>query len=350
MKYSNRKQYTILVTVCITVVLLLSTHAIKHIIKNHPHEYVYFNELSGGIENAYGNYEMDYYYHSIRAASEWVIENAERKENEKLIVASWHPSSVNYFFREDTADFRVIFNRWYERGNTDWDYAIYTISGMMPEEIKNEKFPPVNAVHTIKVDDTPIAFILKRETKDDLLASQMKNAKQYPAAITSARKALTVDPTNVSIYMNLIESYYYTRQLDSAKYYLDIMQDYVPKYEPINYFLAHYYLSKNQKENAINTAHQILNDNFKFASAYHLLFQIYAQSNDLKSAEKVMLRMLDAEQLDSQGFNQLVSVYKAQGMDDRTAYKRIYNRYVKHYEEIGDEKKAEPYREALSKL
>ncbi|RYZ46927.1 MAG: phospholipid carrier-dependent glycosyltransferase, partial [Sphingobacteriales bacterium] len=33
---------------------------------NFPNEYVYFNELSGGIKSAYGNYETDYYFNSLK--------------------------------------------------------------------------------------------------------------------------------------------------------------------------------------------------------------------------------------------------------------------------------------------
>ena len=68
----------IIVNIASVVVLaVLLIGPIRHIIHNHPYEYVYFNELEGGIDKAYGNYEMDYYYHSTREASEWIIANAE---------------------------------------------------------------------------------------------------------------------------------------------------------------------------------------------------------------------------------------------------------------------------------
>jgi ribonuclease HII len=47
------------------------------------------------------------------------------------------------------------------------------------------------------------------------------------------------------------------------------------------------------------------------------------------------------------GYNNL---YKAQGMDDRGAYKRIYRMLVRTYEELGKEKEAEEYREVLRQL
>ncbi|MCL2028011.1 MAG: phospholipid carrier-dependent glycosyltransferase, partial [Bacteroidales bacterium] len=54
----------------IALVTLLLWHPIHHVFKNHPYQYVYFNEWFGGMKKAYGNYELDYYYHSTRKASE----------------------------------------------------------------------------------------------------------------------------------------------------------------------------------------------------------------------------------------------------------------------------------------
>ena len=105
----------IIVNVAAVVVLLaLLIGPIRHIVANHPYEYVYFNELAGGIDKAYGNYEMDYYYHSTREASEWIIANAEpNADGSKIKVGTWHAASVHYFFRKDTAKFAPLFCRWY---------------------------------------------------------------------------------------------------------------------------------------------------------------------------------------------------------------------------------------------
>jgi DNA-binding SARP family transcriptional activator len=337
----------------IIVMLLLLWHPIRHIVKNHPYQYVYFNELAGGIDKAYGNHEMDYYYHSTREASEWVIAHAQRSGLEtgnKIKVASWHTGSVNYFFRNDTADFKVGFSRWYERGNNDWDYAIFTITGMMPEEIKNADFPPKNTVYQIKVDDKPICVVLKRETKDDLTGFQLKNNKEFIAAISHLKKALEIDPTNIAISINLIESYFNVGKSDTAKNYIDQVLEYAPKYEPANYMLAHYLNFTGEPDKALQVLKTIRTQNVKFKAAYNFAFQIYAQQNDLKNAEKIMLDLMAINQLDEQGFNQLISVYKAQGLDERGAYKKAYKKYIDAFDKLGNKKEAQLYRDALRKM
>ena len=114
--------------------LVLLVGPVRHVFANHPYEYVYFNELSGGIRNAYGRYEMDYYYHSTREGVEWVMAHADTAALEpgrKIRIATWHPSSVAYYVRlYDTVHFSSAFTRIYQMGNDDWDYAVFTITGM----------------------------------------------------------------------------------------------------------------------------------------------------------------------------------------------------------------------------
>ena len=350
----NKSTKIIIINIAaVVVIFLLLWNPIRHIVKNHPYEYIYFNELAGGIENAYGNYEMDYYYHSTREASEWVIANAQKSGLEtgsKIKVATWHGASVQYFLRNDTADFQVVFSRWYERGNNDWDYAIFTITGMMPEEIKNADFPPNNTVYQVKVNNKPICLVLKRETKDDLLGFQLKNNKEYVSAMDYLKKAIATESTNVAAQLNLVECCFNTGKIDSAKFYVDQILEYVPKYEPANYMLANYYYYTHDTENAQKVLKTIRKQNIKFKAAYNLAFQIYAQENDLKNAEKMMLALIEIDQLDEQGFNQLVALYKAQGLDERTAYKKIYKKYIELYEKSGKKKEAKMYKDALKKL
>ena len=353
-KCMNKKTKIILTNVtAIAVILLLLWHPIRHIVKNHPYEYVYFNELAGGIDKSYGNYEMDYYYHSTREASEWVIANAEKsglETTDKIKVATWHPASVQYFFRKDTADFQVVFARWYERGNSDWDYAIFTITGIMPEQIKSEHFPPQNTVHTISVDNKPICIILKRDDKSDFLGFQYKSKNMADSALYFLSKSLEHDPYNESAMMNLIEFYFQTGQIDSAKNWIDKALIFLPKHETSNYFLAHYYLVRKEYDQVLQTCNKIINDNFKFRSAYHLACNACLQKNDVKGAEKMLMRMIDSDLLDEQGQKQLLQIYKAEGLNDAMAYKKYYRVMSKSLEKRGKKKEAKEYADLAKQI
>ena len=338
--------------VSVIVLLALLIGPIRHIIANHPYEYVYFNGLAGGIDKAYGNYEMDYYYHSTREASEWVIANAEpNADGSKIKVATWHIPSVSYFFHKDTARFIPTFCRWYEKGNNDWDYAIFTITGMAPEQIKHAgAFPPPDCVHTIDVDGKPICIILKRQSKIDMLGNQYKSKNQVDSAIICFQEALAINPYNEAALNNIIECYLMRGQLDSAKTYIDQELSFLPKYETANYFLAHYYMTKGEMDKAIETCKFIIDCNFKFTSAYHLMCNIYLRQNDVKNAEKALLQLIDHDQLDNAGVQQLIQIYKAEGLDDRGAYRKLYKKMAKSLDNRGKKKEAQTYWDLYKQL
>lgn len=343
----------ILVNVASVIVLLvLLIGPIRHICANHPYEYVYFNELAGGVDKAYGNYELDYYYHSTREASEWIIANAEpNPDGSKIKVATWHTASVGYFFRNDTAKFAPLFSRWYEKGNNDWDYAIFTITGMAPEQIKNAgAFPPPDCIKTIDVDGKPICLILKRQSKIDMLGNQYKSKNQVDSAIISFKEALAINPYNEAALNNIIECYLMRGQLDSAKTYIDHELSFLPKYETANYFLAHYYMTKGEMDKAIETCKYIIDCNFKFTGAYHLMCNIYLRQNDVKNAEKILGQLIDHDQLDNAGVQQLIQIYKADGLDDRGAYRKLYKKMAKSLESRGKKKDAQVYWDLYKQL
>lgn len=332
---------------------LLLVLPVSHIIRNHPYEYVYFNKLAGGMDNAYGNYEMDYYYHSMREASEWVIENAEKsglEKKDKIRVASWHLAQINNFFRKDTGRFETTFCRWYERGNSDWDYGIFVITGMMPEQIKSAHFPPRNTVHTITVDKKPVCLVLKRDSKADLTGYRFKAKNQLDSALYFLKEALDRDPYNETALMNIMELYLQRGMADSVKPYLDRAVDYLPHWETSNFFMAHYYLMKSNPDEALKYCRKIIQDNFKFKAAYHLACNIYLQKNDLKSAEKILIDMIHVDQLDDQAVRQLIEIYKVQGLNEAAAYKKLYRIMAKSYENRGKKEEAEIYTDLYRRI
>ena len=53
------------------IFIVLFTLPVAHTYRNHPNEYVYFNEFVGGLKNVYGDYETDYYFNSLKSFSFW---------------------------------------------------------------------------------------------------------------------------------------------------------------------------------------------------------------------------------------------------------------------------------------
>lgn len=330
--------------------VLLITPAI-HIVKNHPYEYVYFNEFEGGAKNAFGNYELDYYYHSVREATEWVVANAEPSD-EKIQVGSWHVNSTKYFLRNDTAQFRARFVRWYRRGEYEWDYAVFAVTGIAPEQLRNPKvFPPKNCVHTVDVDGVPIALVLKRDNTYDLDATRLKKAGQLDTAKTLYLKSLENNPLDETAIINLAEIYLNKQQPDSCLMMTDkYLNEIEPNNDEASYFSAYAHLMKGNPQKAVEITEGILKHNYKYGGAYQLQLQIYLQSNNLFNAEQTMIRMIDVDLVDNNFVATWVALNKAQGLDERGAYRKLYQALVDSYTKRGKKKEAAMYKEALDKM
>lgn len=332
---------------------LLLTTPLIHIIKNHPYEYVYFNEFVGGVKGAYGNYEMDYYYHSTRKASEWIIANAKRsglETGDKIIVSSWHPASVGYYFRNDTNRFTVDFARWYERGNANWDYAIFVITGISPELQKSKFFPPKNTVHTIDVDGKPICLILKRTDKSDMIGFQLKEKKEYDSAIVYLNKAIALEPANEAALFNLVEIYFNMNRLDEAKKYIDKLLTVESHNEMANMYLMNYYLYKNEIDHALQVCDLLKQINFKNAQSYIITSNIYMSRGNLSGAEKELLTLIDMGRVDDQIAQQLMKIFQSQGLNERSAAKKLYKILADSFKKQGQEDLYYQYMQAYERM
>ena len=324
-----------------------------HIVKNHPYEYVYFNEMVGGVKGAYGNYELDYYYHSTREASEWVIENAEKsglETSDKIIVATWHPASVGYYFRHDTNRFSVGFARWYERGNTDWDYAIFVITGIAPELQKSPYFPPKNTVHTITVDGKPICLILKRSDKSDMIGFQYKEKQQYDSALVYLEKAISIEPANEASLINIAEIYFNIQQPERAKIYIDKLLAIEPHSEIANLYLMQYHLMLNNIDQAVQICHLLKTINYKNAQAYLVLSDIYMSRGNLIGAEQELLNLIDIGRIDDHIVQKLMKIFQSQGLNERAATKKLYKILADSFKKQGMEDLYYEYQQAYERL
>lgn len=331
----------------VVILLALLIGPIRHIVANHPYEYVYFNELAGGTKKVLGQYELDYYYHSTRAASEWVIANAEPKaDGSKIRVGTWHTASVNYFFRHDTARFQPTFIRWYEKENSDWDYAIFTVTGIAPEYLRSPYFPPKNTVKTIDVDGVPICIILKRQDKTDYLAAQMKNDNtKLDSAIVLYQQALAVDPDNIGALLGIGECYVRTNRPDSALLYLDRYHKIDPEAEMANYMRAYAYVYKQDLKTALDILHGIEEQNPKYAGAYQLAIQLYLQQKDFVNAKKQFVKVMDVDRFDDSFVQLWLQYNQMQNIDQNTAYRQLYKSMAKSFEKRGKKEEAARFRE-----
>ncbi len=172
---------------------------------NHPNEYVYFNEIQGGIKGAYAKFETDYYMNSAKQAAKWLKanENLSRRNGKKVIIASNMVNPVYHYFLPDTANVTVAYLRWNDRCEKDWDYAILYSRFITRKELENGVWPTEQTIHTISADDVPLSIIVKRTDKSDMEGLKAMKANDFDTAITLFESYLKKYPKNNVVWMNL---------------------------------------------------------------------------------------------------------------------------------------------------
>ena len=318
-----------------------------HTVRNHPYEYVYFNELGGGIKNAFGNYELDYYYHSMREATEWVMANAEpRADGEKTIVGSWHIESTQYFMRGDTAHFMTRFIRWAQRYEADWDYLVFPLTGISGQYLLSPAFPPQDCVHTIDVDGKPIALILKRQTKDDYVALQLMRQGNVDSAVVLFNRVLTINPGNETALQNLANIALQQKRYDEAIAHCNKLLEVDPTNATASQLLVYAYLESGRQQDATALLNKMKAE-ATYAFPFTISAQLYARQGDLSSAMAEINSMLSHGLMDQESLQLYVQMSAMNGIDQNTATYSYYNAYANGLEKSGDKNAAENLRKQM---
>ena len=277
-KYLNNKY---LISVALLFTLLLAFHPIKFMIRNHPYYYLYYNPLVGGLDGAYGKYETDYYYHTIRGGSEWLAKYlANNKQKDTIKIAT--NFSVNWYFR-DRPDIQTFYCQYDERSQCDWDYMIVANSYIPVNQLKEKIWPPKNAIHVIHADKVPVCAVLKRETKLDLQGYKALKKGDTADAIRFFEEALKINTQDELIFYNFAATLVREGKIDSARLVLQSALKINPGYEPVLMYLGNIAVSQNNPGEATRYYETLIGYNRKYFEAYVGLSKLLMENDNVKA-------------------------------------------------------------------
>ena len=154
---------------------------------NHPNEYVYFNELEGGIKGAFGNYETDYYMNSIKQCADWMKQNenlkTRRSDGGRLRLYCNGVAPANAYFKADSADVSVGYISYRGRTTKEADYEILYSRYIDRQLLLNGCFPPEQTVFTVYADGVPLSCVVKKTDKSDYLGGEAMKKGDFDSAI-----------------------------------------------------------------------------------------------------------------------------------------------------------------------
>ena len=96
-------------------------------IRLHPHEYVYFNEVIGGLPGAYGNYDTDYYGNSYKEGFESLYEQLWKDDPDRYLDAIWMlDGCIPDFIALEYMEPGFVWREKYQRHRSPDFYLAYT--------------------------------------------------------------------------------------------------------------------------------------------------------------------------------------------------------------------------------
>lgn len=265
----NRKVSSMVFAVFVFLLVL----PLKHQASTFPVDYVFFNPLFGGNKKAWGNYEYDYYFHSIKTPAEDLIELAQGKE----ITVAMNCNLSNYF--QDQPNIRFKYTRFLERSSVDWDYGIFGINYLHPLLLKSNHWQPSGVLKTYYHHGNPVAVLVKRADKTDFLGiSELKNGNLQEAA-NLLEKAIKQDSNNVWLFVNLAKAKLAEKDDSGFKEYLMTGREIHPYFEPFFLLEATYFYNHGKYNESLARLNELLEINPRYLPAETLLKEVKKKIN-----------------------------------------------------------------------
>jgi hypothetical protein len=220
--YYNDK-YTKLAVICL--VAFLFAEPLYFIVKTFPNTICYYNTLVGGTKGAYGYYEVDFYYNSLKESTNWFKKNVVSKmqKTDTITLATNAPHILGEYLKNDS-NVKVQYVRFYERHEAKFDYSMFHIALLPEDVIRSGTWTKGKVLYSAKVQSKIMNCIFKKPTNLDAEGMALFNAGKFDEGLPKLKKAFEIDPTNELVAFALIDYYQEMEKIDSAYIYIDKLE------------------------------------------------------------------------------------------------------------------------------
>jgi tetratricopeptide (TPR) repeat protein len=148
-----------------------------------------------------------------------------------LKVVSNNPWELGVVWKSDKCKFTAGYIRFRERNEKDWDYAVFLPQFVDPQMMKKGYFPPKGTIYKVLVDNSVVACVVKRQSKEDYEGIEDLKKQQIIPGLEHLQKAVEADPTNEIAQAYLGAAYASVGQIDKANNALTIAMNISPEYQ-----------------------------------------------------------------------------------------------------------------------
>ena len=287
-------------------------------IKNHPNEVVYFNEIQGGIDGAYGKYETDYYMNSLKQACNWFEKNVDTSK--PITVATNCANPVYYYLTAYSKNIKVIYTRFDARAQKSWDYGIFYSRFIDHTQLETNSWISKNTIHEVKADNTPLDIIVKRTDKSDFYGYEAMKKSKLDSAIAYFKEAIKADSNNELAYDGLAQCYFQSAKYDSAVTVVNGALKIYPGYENAILIKGVSLMRKGDLGNAAKSFNNLIAIDSTDNAAYDNLALCYLQQGNAEAGISYLNQAIKVNPDDIQAYYYLGTIYQRRG-DNATAKK-----------------------------
>lgn len=320
-------------------------------VQNHPNQYVYFNEFTGGLKGAFGTYETDYYSNSCREAAEWI---ANQHPKDSLVVGINNEiTTAAYWAHQINPRLNFVWTRESEEQKQNWDYLIMTTRTFSQHELLNGSFPPKGTVYTVMADGIPLAAVVKRENnfmplgytaleknnldsaiwyfenavryadKDEetwrCLGFALVNKGRLDSAEMMLKKAIEIYPENFSAWSNLGIVHFNRRDFAKANEAFAKSTKYKENVTESWYYSGLCYMNLGDYNTAIKQFEMASKHSGSIPEVYYYLAKCYEYVGSLEKASDAYQTALGINQNYAQAWFDLANVFTKLGKADYAA-------------------------------
>lgn len=253
----------------IGMLIFLLLEPIYFIASTFPNTITYHNQIVGGVRGAYTNYEMDYYYNSLKQSADWFLKNEypKYKTTDTILVYSNAAHILNHYFTNQK-NIIVDYIRYPERNSKKWDYLIMHIALIPLEDLRTGIWLPSSTLFKAEVQGKPLSAVMKRPSYDDLKGYQFLEKNEIDSAIVSFKQYLQKDSDNTNILNILSNIFMQTNQISNAENYIERSYKIDSSNIETKQMKGILSLQKNDYATAQLLFTQVLNENPQYAKGY----------------------------------------------------------------------------------
>ncbi|NNC95434.1 MAG: tetratricopeptide repeat protein [Chitinophagales bacterium] len=300
----------------IAVVIAGMAKPVFHIVSNPTVAYVYFNQLIGNNEGAFGYYETDYWGLSVKDAVSYLEEEGLLEggtEEDPIVISTNFGYSLSVYVKDHQPNAKKQYVQFRARYDKDWDYGIFVNRFIDASHLRSGKWPSSRAIHTIDAGGIPVCAIYQNLDKWPSKGQEALNNKNWQASITNFEKEVELHPDNEIAWNSLGTAYQNTnRAQDAINAYQNALKI-NPEDQSASSQLGMLYVNTNQ----INKAKQVFFDQIKLnpinANAYYYLAVVEYNANNLNGAFTYVQQAIEINPNFRSAYQLLANIYEALG-------------------------------------